>query len=353
MDGAPAQAAVVAPDEFQRRMAEKLRRELGEQICAFLEQPDIIEIMLNPDGSLWIDRLGGDMEQVGTMSAMQAEALMGTVASTLRTTISRENPVLECELPLDGSRFEAVIPPIVSAPTFTIRRKAVKVFTLADYVASGIMSAVQRDAIETAAKERQNILVVGGTTTGKTTLTNAILRFIAEASPNHRIVIIEDTAELQCTIDNHVMLRTSHNVDQLRLLKVTMRLRPDRICLGEARGAEALALLKAWNTGHPGGVCTVHANNARAGLIRMEQLIAEATPAPMGALIGEAVNVIVSIAKTAEGRRVKEVLSVQGFEDGQYLFENAVTGEAEPSEPAYSGLQLITDLIKEQQDATQ
>jgi Flp pilus assembly CpaF family ATPase len=100
MDGAPAQAAVVAPDEFQRRMAEKLRRELGEQICAFLEQPDIIEIMLNPDGSLWIDRLGGDMEQVGTMSAMQAEALMGTVASTLRTTISRENPVLECELPL-------------------------------------------------------------------------------------------------------------------------------------------------------------------------------------------------------------------------------------------------------------
>jgi P-type conjugative transfer ATPase TrbB len=338
--------------EFQRRMAEKLRRELGPQICAFLEQPDIIEIMLNPDGTLWIDRLGGDMEQVGTMTAMQAEALMGTVASTLRTTISRENPVLECELPLDGSRFEAVIPPIVSAPSFTIRRKAVKVFTLADYVASGIMSQRQRNAIETAARERQNILVVGGTTTGKTTLTNAILRFIAEVSPNHRIVIIEDTAELQCTIDNHVMLRTSYNVDQLRLLKVTMRLRPDRICLGEARGAEALALLKAWNTGHPGGVCTVHANNARAGLIRMEQLIAEATPAPMGALIGEAVNVIVSIAKTAEGRRVKEVLHVRGFEDGQYLFENAVTGEAEPSEPAYSGLQIITDLIKEKQDAT-
>jgi P-type conjugative transfer ATPase TrbB len=214
------------------------------------------------------------------------------------------------------------------------------------------MTERQRAAIERAARERQNILVIGGTTTGKTTLTNAILRFIAEASPNHRIVIIEDTAELQCTIDNHVILRTSHNVDQLRLLKVTMRLRPDRICLGEARGAEALALLKAWNTGHPGGVCTVHANNARAGLIRMEQLIAEATPAPMGALIGEAVNVIVSIAKTTEGRRVKEVLSVRGFEDGQYLFENAVTGEAKPSEPVYSGLQFVTDLLKEKQDAT-
>jgi type IV secretion system protein VirB11 len=346
------QAPALVPEEFQRRMVEKLRRELGPQICAFLKQPDIIEIMLNPDGTLWIDRLGGDMEQVGTMSAMQAEALMGTVASTLRAVISRENPVLECELPLDGSRFEAVIPPIVSAPSFTIRRKAVKIFTLADYVASGIMTAGQRAAIEHAARERQNILVVGGTTTGKTTLTNAILGFIAEASPNHRIVIIEDTAELQCTIDNHVMLRTSHTIDQLRLLKVTMRLRPDRICLGEARGAEALALLKAWNTGHPGGVCTVHANNARAGLIRMEQLIAEATPAPMGALIGEAVNVIVSIAKTVEGRRVKEVLAVRGFADGQYLFENAVTGEAAPPEDTSPVVQLITEMLKEIQDAT-
>jgi type IV secretion system protein TrbB len=351
MDGS-GQVPALAADEFQRRMVEKLRRELGPQICRYLERADIIEIMLNPDGTLWIDHLGGDMEQVGTTSAMQAEALMGTVASTLRTTISRENPVLECELPIDGSRFEAVIPPVVSAPAFTIRRKAVRVFTLADYVSSGIMTIGQRAAIERAARERQNILVVGGTTTGKTTLTNAILRFIAEASPGHRIVIIEDTAELQCTIDNHVMLRTSHNVDQLRLLKVTMRLRPDRICLGEVRGAEALALLKAWNTGHPGGVCTVHANNARAGLIRMEQLIAEATPAPMGELIGEAVNLIVSIAKTTEGRRIKEVLYVRGFKNARYLFENAVTGETEPSEDASPMVHLITELLKETQDAT-
>jgi len=266
MDGGVGKIIGVASDELQCRLVEKLRRELGAQICDFLETPDIIEIMLNPDGGLWIDRLGGDMEQVGTMSAIQAESIMGTVASVLRTTITRENPVLECELPLDGSRFEAVIPPLVSAPTFTIRRKALKVFTLSNYVESGVMTPVQRHAIERAVRERENILVVGGTTTGKTTLTNAILRYIAEASPHHRLVIIEDTPELQCTIDNHVMLRTSYNVDQLRLLKVTMRLRPDRICLGEARGSEALALLKAWNTGHPGGVCTVHANNARAGL---------------------------------------------------------------------------------------
>jgi type IV secretion system protein VirB11 len=322
MDGGNGRLAS-APDELQRRLTEKLRRELGSLICGFLVDPDVIEIMLNPDGQIWIDRLGGAMERVGTMTAMQAESLMGTVAASLRTTITRETPYLECELPLDGSRFEALIPPIVSAPTFTIRRKATKVFTLADYVSSRIMTAHQRAAIERAVSERQNILVVGGTTTGKTTLTNAILRAIAEAAPNHRLVVIEDTAELQCTIDNHVMLRTSPNVDQLMLLKFTMRLRPDRICLGEARGPEALALLKAWNTGHPGGVCTIHANNARAGVIRLEQLIAEATPAPMGTLIGEAVNVIVFIANTAEGRRVKEVLSVKGFREGDYLFESA------------------------------
>lgn len=326
MDGGHDKAPVTTSDELQRRLGEKLRRELGPGICDYLQTPDIIEIMLNPDGTLWVDRLGGDMERVGTMSAIQAESIMGTVASVLRTTITRENPILECELPIDGSRFEAVIPPLVSAPTFTIRRRALKVFTLADYVASEIMTPAQQRAIERAARERKNILVVGGTTTGKTTLTNAILHYIAEASPHHRLVIIEDTAELQCAIDNHVMLRTSYNVDQLRLLKVTMRLRPDRICLGEVRGPEALALLKAWNTGHPGGVCTVHANNARAGLIRMEQLIAEATPAPMGALIGEAVNVIVSIAKTPQGRRVREVLSVKGYHDGIYHFDDADTG---------------------------
>ncbi len=326
MDGGNGQIFNVS-DELQRRLTEKLRRELGPMICGYLVDPDVIEIMLNPDGTLWIDRLGSDMEQVGTMSGIQAEALMGTVAASLRTIITRETPYLECELPIDGSRFEALIPPIVSAPTFTIRRKAVKVFTLADYVTASIMTERQRAAIERAVWERQNILVVGGTTTGKTTLTNAILRFIAEAAPNHRLVIIEDTAELQCTIRNHVMLRTSHNVDQLMLLKFTMRLRPDRICLGEARGPEALALLKAWNTGHPGGVCTIHANSARAGLIRLEQLIAEASTAPMGTLVGEAVNVIVSIAKTAAGRRIKEVLTVKGFDDGQYVFEEADAGE--------------------------
>ncbi|EFH6694707.1 P-type conjugative transfer ATPase TrbB [Pseudomonas sp. PA-7-1E] len=305
--------------EHDRRIAEKLRRELGPQVCELLEDTKVIEIMLNPDGSLWCEWLGQPMERIGTMAKSQAESLMGTVASSLRTHITAHNPILECELPLDGSRFEALIPPIVSGPTFTIRKKASIVFTLANYVASGIMTEAQCAAIKLAVIERRNILVVGGTGTGKTTLTNAIIAEIDAVTPEHRIVIIEDTRELQCSSPNVVPLRAVDHVDMTRLLKATMRLRPDRILVGEARDGSALALLKAWNTGHPGGAATVHANSANAGLIRMEQLVAEATAAPMQALIAEAVDLIIAIEKTATGRRIKEVVTVSGHDGTNYI----------------------------------
>lgn len=307
--------------EQAQRLNEKLRRELGTAICGYLAEPHVIEVMLNPDGNVWVERLGHPMQQVGTMPAYQAEALIGTVAASLRTTVTRENPILECELPLDGSRFEAILPPNVAGPCFTIRRKAAKIFTLADYVADGIMSPRQADVIRQAVAEKANVLVVGGTGTGKTTLTNAIIDHMAETVGDERLVIIEDTAEIQCRSPNAVILRATEYADMLRLLKATMRLRPDRIVVGEVRGAEALSLLKAWNTGHPGGVATVHANNAEAGLTRLESLVAEATAAPQRAIIAAAVNVIVSIAKTGEGRRVREVLRVNGLRGGEYDLE--------------------------------
>ena len=165
-----------------------------------------------------------------------------------------------------------------------------------------------------AIKDRKNILVVGGTGSGKTTFTNAIIDMIVRVNPEHRIVIIEDTAEIQCSAKNNVILRATEKTDMLVLLKATMRLRPDRILVGEVRGREALDLLKAWNTGHPGGCATVHANSATAGLIRIEQLIAEGTTADMRDLIAEAVNIVVFIEKTAEGRKIKEVIKVEGFD---------------------------------------
>ncbi len=314
-------------EEQARRLAESMRRQLGS-FCTVLAESGVVELMLNADGAVWVDRLGRGMSVVGRMQPASAESFIGTVASTLRSTVTRENPILECELPVeapfDGARFEALIPPIVPAPVFSIRRKASAVFTLDAYERQGIMSGGQRAAIEAAAARRHNILVVGGTGTGKTTLTNAIIDHMTQAAPQHRLVLIEDTSELQCAAPNAVSMRATDTVDMQRLLKATMRLRPDRIIVGEVRGGEALSLLKAWNTGHPGGVCTVHANNARAGLQRIEQLIAEVSQTPMRPLIAEAVNLIVSIVKTdhAPGRRIDEVVAVTGCQAGDYQFSN-------------------------------
>lgn len=323
-----------AREEQARRLAETLRRQLGATLCGLMQAPDVVELILNPDGRVWVDRLGQGMSSVCMMAPATAESLIATVASTLRSTVTRENPILECELPLvpplDGARFEALIPPVVSpGPAFTIRRKASSVFKLEAYETQGIMTASQRAAIERAVRARQNILVVGGTGTGKTTLTNAILAYMAEVETRHRLVIIEDTSEIQCEAENKVILRTTDVVGMLRLLKATMRLRPDRIIVGEVRDGAALALLKAWNTGHPGGVCTVHANThvdaARAGLTRIEQLVQEASNSPMRDLIAEAVDLIVSIAKADNqpGRLVQEVVSISGIVDGAYQLSNA------------------------------
>ena len=294
-----------------------MRRQLGP-FCGLLHESNVVELMLNADGTVWVDRLGQPMQPAGTMPPATAESFIATVASTLRSTVTRENPILECELPLDGSRFEALIPPIVSAPVFTIRRKASAVFPLQEYERHGIMTARQRAAIEMAVAERQNILVVGGTGTGKTTLANGIIDHMVRASPGHRLVIIEDTAEIQCAAPNAMILRVTSAVSLQRLVRATMRFSPKRIIVGEVRGGEALELIKAWNTGHPGGVATIHANSAREGLQRLEDLIREATGAPMQKTIAASVHFIVFISKTASGRHIEELIRVVGHEGERY-----------------------------------
>ncbi len=298
------------------RQSEALRRAMGSEILDPLGDPQVVEIMLNPDGSLWVDRLGAGMERVASIEPVRALTIVNTVAAMLDAVVTPDRPILECELPLDGSRFEALIPPLVERASFALRKKAALVFTLADYVAKGIMTQAQCQSIEDAVADRRNILVSGGTGTGKTTLANAILDAVARVRRDHRIVVIEDTRELQVNAENVVFLRTSDNTDMTRLLRATMRLRPDSIVVGEVRDGSALALLKAWNTGHPGGVGTVHANDASAALIRVGQLIQEAGVPPNPELIAEAVNVVVSIKRTAEGRRIEEVSLVHGWSAG-------------------------------------
>ncbi|MGO9444452.1 MAG: P-type conjugative transfer ATPase TrbB [Thiobacillaceae bacterium] len=306
---------------FHGRQIEALRRQLGDDVLGYLEDPSIVEIMLNPDGCLWVDVLGRGMERRDTMDPVRGQMVMDTVAAMLGTVVTASSPILEGELPLDGSRFEGLMPPVVERPVFTIRKKALLIFTLDDYVTQGIMTSGQAEALMAAIHQRQNILIAGGTGTGKTTLANALLHAIGQISPDHRLVIIEDTRELQCAAPNVIFLRTSEGVDMIHLLRATMRMRPDRIVVGEVRGAEALALLKAWNTGHPGGIGTVHANDAQAALIRVGQLIQEANVPPNPELIAETVNVVVSIKRTATGRTVDQILRVAGYKQGVFTLE--------------------------------
>jgi type IV secretion system protein VirB11 len=305
----------------KERAKKKLERDMGPLLMAALNDPKTVEIMLNADGNLWQERLGEGMKCIGTLRPAQGEAIIKTVAGYHGKEITRTKPIIEGELPLDGSRFAGQLPPIVPAPTFAIRKKAIAIFTLEQYVTAGIMTPAQYDALKTAVKNHRNILVIGGTGSGKTTLVNAIINEMVVCNPAERVCIIEDTGEIQCAAANFVQYHTSLDVSMTALLKVILRMRPDRILVGEVRGAEALDLLDAWNTGHEGGAATLHANNAAAGLTRLKSLITrnESAPSDIEPLIGEVVHVVVHIANTPDGRRIPEILEISGYEDGRYL----------------------------------
>ena len=310
-------------EEVIRRNLEKLRREMGTEIRDAMDDSQVIEIMLNPDGKVWIDKIGSGMEFICYMSPVQALQMLGTVAHMLGTVINYHHPKVEGELPGDGSRVEGVIPPIVPNPAFNIRKKASAIFSLAEYVKSGRATDEDIRILCEAISSRKNILVVGGTGTGKTTFVNAIINEMKTLTPKHRLLILEDTLELQCSMDNFVSMRTTSDMSMQDLLKVTMRQRPDRIIIGEVRGKEALDMLKAWNTGHPGGVCTVHANDARAGLLRIEQLISEVSQSPMKELIAEAIDVVAFLIRDPHiGPKLSELINVEGVSNGQYIFKD-------------------------------
>src|SRR6202163_1145822 len=307
-----------------------LRTAMGPAIAAALEDPEVVEILLNPDGSLWLDRLGAGREPSGlSLSASDAERIIRLVAAHVRAEVHAGAPILSAELPDTGERFEGVLPPIVRAPTFAIRKRAVAVITLAAYVAEAILTAAQATYLRQAVRERQNILIAGGTSTGKTTLANALLHEVA--ATGDRVIILEDTVELQCCADDHVPLRTRAGVVSMaELVRSTLRLRPDRIVIGEVRGGEALDLLKAWGTGHPGGIATIHAGSAEGALVRLEQLILEAAVTVPRPLIAQSVNVIVYIAGRGRARRVDDIVRVTGLTGSGYRLEPFLTRSGEP-----------------------
>lgn len=297
-----------------------LRHALGGIVLSALADPDVVEVMLNDDGTLWVEK-SGVMSCEGEMSVVDGMSILSQVSSSLNRELSYSNPFVEGELPLDGSRFQGVAPPAVERPIFAIRKRAARIYTLDDYVRNRVLSFNQAELIRQAIVNKQNILVVGGTGTGKTTFCNALLHEIARLCPEVRMLILEDTKELQCSLKNRCFLRATRWTSLGDLSVAVNRLRPDRISVGEVRaGGPALEMLKLWNTGHPGGMCTVHANSAYSGLTRLDQLVQEVSQSPQSLLIGEAVNMAVFLKRTNNGRKVEEIIRVKGYDQAERRF---------------------------------
>jgi P-type conjugative transfer ATPase TrbB len=306
----------------ERRRA-MLRTAMGPAIAAALADPRVNEIMVNPDGALGIDILGEGRVDTGVkLDPAQVERIIRLVASHVRSEVHGERPIVSAELPPLGSgageRFEGILPPVSTAPCFSIRKPAARIYTLMDYVTDGVMSAEAARLLSLSVVDRRNILVAGGTSSGKTTLANALLAEMAHL--DERVILIEDTRELQSPARDTVALRTrAGTVTMGDLVRSTLRLRPDRIIVGEVRGSEALDMLKAWNTGHPGGIATVHANSAASALYRIEQLIQEAVVTVPRRLVADAIDMIVFIAGRGTARRIETIARVAGLDpQGDY-----------------------------------
>ena len=308
--------------EATQRRRQMLQTAFGAEIAQALADPSVIEVMVNPDGKLWVDQIPEGRSDTGeTISTSETERIIRLIASQTRREVHAGAPILSAELPETGERFEGLIPPVAPAPCFSIRKPAQTVFQLADYVASRVLSASQAEALIEAIHQRQNVVIVGGTSSGKTTLVNALLAEVA--TMGERVLILEDTRELRCAAPDCVRLRTKPGVASLAdLVRSTLRLRPDRIIVGEVRGAEALDMLKAWNTGHPGGITTLHANSATSALLRLEQLVQEAVITIPRALIAEAIDLIVFISGRGAARKVESLLRLKGLDaQGGYRLE--------------------------------
>lgn len=303
------------------RKLEALRHALGDTVLAALVEPEVVEILANPDGRLVLDRSGEGRRDTGEiLSAEARERVVRLIADYVGETVTRDDPRLSGVLPGTGERFQGLLPPVTSAPAFSIRKRPSVVWTLDDYVRAMTMTEGQADALRMAAIQRLNILISGGTGSGKTTLANAVLAEPAFAQD--RVFLVEDTPELLCSAWDVVSVLTRRQpvvIGVVDLVRDALRMRPDRIVVGEMRdGAAALETLKSWNTGHPGGLSTIHANSADDVLRRVEDLIAEvSTRAPRRA-IAQAVDRIVHIRRTATGRRVEAVLGVEPSGDDGY-----------------------------------
>lgn len=307
------------------RKLEALRHALGPDILAALTDPLVVEILVNPDGRLVLDRVGTGRADTGVRLEPEArERVIRLIADYVGDPVTRETPRLAGVLPVTGERFQGVLPPVTAAPAFSIRKRPAAIWTLDDYVRDGVITEGQAEVLRAAVRDRRNLLISGGTGSGKTTLANALLA--ERAFANDRVFLIEDTPELQCSAWDLVATLTRRHpvpIGVVDLVRDALRMRPDRIVVGEMReGSAALETLKAWNTGHPGGLSTIHANSAAEALSRLADLLAEVGSPLPARVIAKAVNVIVHIRREPHRRRADAILKVTGWSaDGYALCE--------------------------------
>lgn len=317
----------VAISESHSRLYQKLHQDLGDDIQCYLADKTVNEIMVNPDGRLWVDSIHNGLVACGEVLPERTVSIIHAVAGLHGFVVTQQHPYLEAELPffnqMRGERFTAQVPPIVSSPSFTIRKKSSVIFKLEDYVEAGRLTLEQSNILRDAVCQRKNILMCGGPGSGKTTFANALIEQAVMVNKNQRWVVLEDLPELRCSAPNQVSMLTSNNVDMRNLLRAAMRMRPDRILMGEVRGGEALDLLKAWNTGCPGGLCTVHANGAEEAVQRILDLSMETglTIPPISLLV-QTIDVIVFITRKGyHSGFVQEIRALKGVKNGAIQFE--------------------------------
>jgi type IV secretion system protein TrbB len=315
------------------RVRRMLASAMGACVAQLLEDPAVIEIRCNADGRIYADWFDKPASFTGhTLAADQAAQVICIVADATGQVIgpAANSYILDAEFPGSGFRFHGDLPPVVPAPCFNIRKRPPRIISLQEYVASGIMSEAQKSVIVRAVHDRKNILVVGGTKTGKTTLTNSIIDELQGLE--QRIASIENVLELQIRVKEWHSYRVIPGVhDAAQLVEGCLRVAPDRIIVGEVRGAEINSLLEAWGTGHPGGICTIHSDTATPAqaLRRVEMLLRKAKQIPIPELIADTIHLIVPIqaipSQTETGTRfcrfVPEVVQVQGYSGGQYDLE--------------------------------
>ena len=311
--------------EGQDRLFGEFYQDLGEKVVSLLADNDIREIMLNPDGSLWVESATEGMREAGRLSSVHALAILNK-ASLLLKTDEDSKLCFEVELPyyreLHGARLLAQLPPIVSSPCFTLRKRNDVIYTLDDYLFTERVTETQYHVLKELIARCKNILIGGLARCGKTTLLNTLINESVSQDPGHRWIILEDFPEINCTAPNQLSLVTTDKIPIGSLLRRAISLRADRLALGEIHGSEALGLIEAWNSGGMSGMSTLYAKTASDVIKSLLDCSLESrSPLPLS-LIKRNLHAIVMVSKMGKSQGfVSDISIIKDIHHGKVVLD--------------------------------